>query len=89
MNPLTDVTKWLSEHSILVSAYGMLTGALSKILQLTPNTSMIVSSFTDITLVFSFLITVFTVLIKGKEFFTSYFPSLSEKIGNYIKRKKK
>jgi len=80
MNPITDITKWVSEHSLLISLWGVLTGTLGKLMQITTNPNMIVSSIADVTLVLSFLIAVFTVFVKGKEFVEAYFPTIVRKL---------
>lgn len=87
MNPIQDAYKWISDHSLLISLWGMVTGAFGKLMQITTNTSMIVSSIADVTLVLSFIIAVLTVMVKGKEFVEAYFPVLLKKLK--LKRKKK
>lgn len=79
---LGDVSKWISEHSLSISIWGMLTAVLSKVLQITSDPSMIILSLTDVTLVMSFIIAVLTILIKAKEFVLAYFPKLVKRLRN-------
>lgn len=68
-----DLTKSLSEHSLGVSLLGMFSYIFAQInIQPTNMLQIMVASLADVTVVLSFIIAVLTVLIKVKEFITTY-----------------
>lgn len=86
LNVFDHIIKNTSERALGISAFSALAGIVSKLEQNSLlSLGMIVGSLANITLVLSFIIALFTVAIKAKEFVVSYLPY----VRNLFKWKKK